>query len=105
MLRALSVVLALALCTGWSTAQAAPRPHPDTIKALAEAIVLASKEVHTAPPFKTPTPSLFVKVREGMKSAAEAVTSFTLLASVPVNVCRWYEPCDTAAARVGSSWR
>jgi hypothetical protein len=103
MLRKLSVVLALALCTGWSTAQAAQRLHPDTIKALAEAIALASKEVLAAPPSKLDTPSLFVKVNDGLKLAAETVKSLAILVGVPVVACHWYEPCNETATRVGAS--
>src|SRR6266404_3833273 len=97
----LSVVLAVALCTGWSTAQAAPpklQLHPDTIKALGEAWALAAKEARTAPPPKTETPSLWVKANNGLKLAADTVTRLTVLVGAPVGLCHWYhwyEWCDS----------
>jgi len=100
MTRALCVVLAVALCTGWSTAQAVPpklQLHPGTIKGLAKAMASANKEGHTPPS------SLYAKAKEGIKSAAETVTGLTIITSVPVNLCRWYPWCDNAAARIGSS--
>ena len=103
MIRAsLSVALAVALCTGWSTAQAAPaikiKLNPDTIEAFAKAVALAAKEARTAPPSKTETPSLWVKANNGLKLAADTVTRLTVLVGAPVGLCHWYhwyEWCDS----------
>jgi len=96
MLKTLSVVLALAVCTGWSTAQAAKtiQFHPDTIKALAEAIASASKEV---PP---PPKPLLKKVDAGLKFAADSVTRLTIIVGPPLGLCHlyhWYGWCDETA--------
>jgi hypothetical protein len=99
MTRALSVVLAVALCTGWSTAQAAPpklQLHPDTIKALAEAWAAASKESHTPPSF-------YVKAKEGIADAAGIIKNLGLIFGVPSGFCYYYEPCNKTATDVGSS--
>jgi hypothetical protein len=94
MRKVLSIVLAMALCTGWSTAQAAPKipfHHQYSIEDLAKAIALANKEINTPPP-KT----IWIKTKEKVADAAGFVTSVYVLVRVPVDICRWshlYEWC------------
>lgn len=91
----LSVVLAVAICSSISAAQAAPKVpfHPQySIEELAKAIALASKEIN-APPPKT----MFKKVSDGLSLVAAPVGSLSVLIGTYVGICHWYhwyEWCD-----------
>lgn len=94
MRKVLSIVLAMALCIGWSTAQASPKipfHRHYSIEDLAKAIALANKEINTPPP-----KSIWIRTKEGVADAARFVTSGYVLVRVPVDICRWshlYEWC------------
>jgi hypothetical protein len=98
MRKILSVVLAMALCTGWSTAQAANRIQlsEHAAEQLIELLTAASKESHTTPPPKT----LFKKANEGFGFVTDTVGRVAILAGTSVGICtwyHWYEWCDQTA--------
>jgi hypothetical protein len=95
MRKALSVVLALAICIGFSTSQAAANRvqlTEQTAKELIELLTAANKESHATPP-KT----LLKKANEGFGFVTDTVGKFAVLAGTSVGICswyHWYEWCD-----------
>ena len=95
MRKVLSVVLAMALCIGTSTAQAAHtieiKLDPDSIKALADIL-------------KPPPKSFLGRATERMKPAAMIFGWSTAALSTFANFCYLWEPCNDTAARIATSF-
>jgi len=95
--KALSVALALAICIGLSTSQAAANRvqlTEHTAQALIE-LLTAAKESHPPPP-----KSLFKKANEGFGFVTDAVGKIVVLVGPPIGICtwyHWYEWCDRTA--------
>jgi hypothetical protein len=95
MRKSLSVVLALAICTGWSTAQAAGRLHPKDIEAIGKAVALAHKAINAPPP-----ETMFKRASEGFGFVTDSLGKLALFAGLTntsVDICtwyHWYEWCD-----------
>jgi hypothetical protein len=97
--KALSVALALAICIGISTSQAAANRVELTehsAKALIELLTAASKESHAPPPPKT----LLKKANDAFDSLTANVGKSAILVGASVGICtwyHWYEWCDQTA--------
>jgi hypothetical protein len=87
MRKLLSVVLAVALCTGWSTAHAelTIKLDPDTIKLL-----------------KPPPKTRLARAAEIVTWSAAIVSGSASIVSTSVRFCHSWDPCDDAAAYVAS---
>ena len=101
MRRALSIALALAVCTAWSAAHAAGKAYTiKELKELKELLAPAAKEI--APLQKT----ISVKVQEAADSGAKFVANLGIIgagiATGPVALCYSNNWCYQTATNVGS---